>query len=260
MAEWAAASLPTPDGFSLSASAIETYLQCPLKYRFSYEWRIPWPPSPAIQFGSIMHGAVKEAVGLLVGEGQGLPSDALQAILDRRWLAAGFADPVQERKYREAGLRQLEGVCRAWSEGPLQLLHQEKPFEFEHGGTTLVGRIDQIHQAPSGDVELIEYKTGRPQTQKEADSSPQLTLYAEACRRILGLPVLSLVLFNLATAERILTTRSEEQFRAFEQTLRQTAGAIRAGRFPARPGYLCRYCDFRPICPAHDQEGPGSTG
>ena len=266
--EWAAASLPAPDAFSLSASAIETYLQCPLKYRFSYEWRIPWPPSPAIQFGSIMHGAVKEVVGLLLGEGQGLGPDALRSVLDRlldrRWLASGFADPVQERKYREEGLRQLEGVCRAWSEGPpdqpMQLLHQEKPFEFEYGGTTLVGRIDQIHRASSGKVELIEYKTGRPQTQKEADSSPQLTLYAEACRRVLGLAGPDLVLFNLATGERIRTTRSEEQFQAFEQTLRQTASAIRAGRFPPRPGYLCRYCDFRPICPAHDQEGPVSTG
>jgi len=264
MREWAAASLPAPDGFALSASAIDTYLQCPLKYRFSYEWRIPWPPSPAIQFGSIMHGAVKEVVERLVREGQSLTPTSLQTILERRWLDSGFADPVQERKYREAGLRQLEGVCRAWSEGPpehpMELLHQEKPFEFEYGGTTLVGRIDQIHRASSGAVELIEYKTGRPQTQKEADNSPQLTVYAEACRRVLGLAGPDLVLFNLATGERIRTTRSEEQFRAFEQTLRQTAGAIRAGRFPARPGYLCRYCDFRPICPAHDQEGPVSTG
>ena len=265
--EWAAAALPTPDGFSLSASAIETYVQCPLKYRFSYEWRIPWPPSPAIQFGSVMHGAVREVMGLLVQDGQDLTRDALQSILDRRWVAAGFADPVQERKYREEGLRQLEGVCRAWPqdasqdrpENRMELLHQEKSFEFERGRTKLVGRIDQIHRLPSGEVELVEYKTGRPQTQKEADGSAQLTLYADACRRVLGLPAPNLVLFNLATGERIRTARSEEQLQAFEQTIRQTAGAIRAGRFPARPGYLCRYCDFRPICPAHDQEGPGST-
>ena len=262
--EWAAASLPAPDRFSLSASAIDTYLQCPLKYRFSYEWRIPWPPSPALQFGSIMHGAVREVVGLLAGKRQELAPSALEAILERRWVEAGFGDPVQERKYRAEGLRQLEGVCRAWSEGGpegrMELLHQEKPFEFEYAGTSLVGRIDQIHRAPSGEAELIEYKTGRPQTQKEADNSPQLTLYAEACRRVLGLAEPALVLFNLATGERVRTTRSEEQFRALEQKVRQTAAAIRAGSFPARPAYLCRYCDFYPICPAHDQEGPGGTG
>jgi len=261
--EWAAASLPTPEGFSLSASAIETYLQCPLKYRFSYEWRIPWPPSPAIQFGSVIHGAVREVVGLLAGDERSLTRDALLSILDRRWLAAGFADPVQERKYREEGLRQLEGVCHTWGHQPIELLHQEKSFEFQGGGTKLVGRIDQIHRLASGDVELVEYKTGRPQTQKEADGSAQLTLYAEACRRVLGLPAPNLVLFNLATGERIWTTRSEEQWQAFEKTIRRTAGAIRAGRFPAHPNYLCRYCDFRPICPAHDQAGPdhdhGST-
>ncbi len=260
MSEWAAASLPLPERFSLSASAVETYLQCPLRYRFSYEWRIPWPPPPAVQFGSIMHEAVKEVVGLLAGACQGPTLEDLRSILDRRWLESGFADPVQERKYREEGLRQLERVRQAWSESPIQLLHQEKSFEFRHEGSMLVGRIDQIHRAASGEVELVEYKTGRPQTRKEADGSPQLTLYTEACRRALGLAVPNLILFNLATGERIHTTRSSDQLQAFGQTLRQTAAAVRAGRFPARPGYLCRYCDFRPICPAHDQESPGSMG
>jgi putative RecB family exonuclease len=108
-------------------------------------------------------------------------------------------------------------------------------------------------------VELVEYKTGRPQTQKDADGSAQVTLYAEACRRVLGLAAPTLILFNLASGERVRTTRSEEQVQVLEQTVRQTSAAIRAGRFPAKPAYLCRYCDFRPLCPAHDEESPGST-
>jgi putative RecB family exonuclease len=108
-------------------------------------------------------------------------------------------------------------------------------------------------------VELVEYKTGRPQTHKDADSSPQVTLYAEACRQALGFEAPTLILFNLASGERIRTTRSAEQIQSLEQTVRQTAAAIHAGRFPAKPAYLCRYCDFRPLCPAHDEAGPGST-
>jgi len=265
LSEWAAASLPTLEGFSLSASAIEAYVQCPLKYRFSYEWRIPWPPSAAIQFGSIMHGAVREVVELLLRDKSGFSPEALESILGRRWVAAGFADAVQERKYRQEGLRQLERVWRAWAQDatgpdvPVELLHQEKSFEFQCGGTTVVGRIDQVHRLASGEVELIEYKTGRPQTQKETDSSTQLTLYAEACRRVLGLAEPRLVLFNLTSGERVRTSRKPEQLAALEQTIRQTARAIQAGRFPPRPAYLCRYCDFRPLCPAHDQVAPDGT-
>jgi len=207
----------------------------------------------------VMHGAVQEAVAALARDGSSLIRDAFAAILNRRWPAAGFPDPLQERKYREQGLRQLEGVCRAWSAEPFELLHQEKTFEFAWGGTTVTGRMDQINRASNGDVELIEYKTGTPQTQKDADDSPQLALYAEACRQVVGTAPRRLVLFNLATGERVRTHRTPEQLRAFEQIVRQTAAAIRAGRFPARPGFLCRYCDFRPICPAHEEPDPGST-
>ncbi|MBF8305664.1 MAG: hypothetical protein HW398_852, partial [Acidobacteria bacterium] len=257
--EWALSVLPAPDGFSLSASGLETYLQCPLKYQFSYRWQIPLPPTPPMLFGSAMHAAVKEAVAALARGAGSFTRDSLAAILNRHWPAAGFPDPLQERKYREEGLRQLEGACRAWSEEPFELLHQEKRFEFEWGGTALNGRMDQINRAAGGDVELIEYKTGTPQTQKDADHSSQLTLYAEACRRVAGQAPGSLVLFNLATGERVRTARTHEQLQAFERLIRQTAAAMQAGRYPARPGFLCRYCDFRPICPAHEESDPGST-
>ena len=246
-------ALPFADNLTLSVSQLETYLQCPLKYQFSYGWRVPVPPAPPLLFGSVMHGAVKEAVRALAQRPGNLSREGLQAILNRHWPASGFADTLQDRKYREEGLRQLEGVQKVWSEEPLELLYQEKAFELEWGGTTLVGRMDQINRSAPAEVELIEYKTGRPQTQKDADNSTQLTLYAEACRRVLGLVPRSLILFNLATGERVRTTRTPEQFQTLEQTIRQTAAAIRAGQFPPRPGFLCRYCDFRPICPAHEE-------
>jgi DNA helicase-2/ATP-dependent DNA helicase PcrA len=265
--EWASSLLPAPDGFSLSASGLETYLQCPLKYQFSYRWQIPLPPTPPMLFGSAMHAAVKETVAALARRKTHgtrsvpwLPArEELQAILNRHWPSSGFPDPLQERKYREEGLRQLEGACRAWAGEPFELLHQERRFEFEWGGTALNGRMDQINRTAAGDVELIEYKTGTPQTQKDANHSPQLTLYAEACRRVVGQAPGSLVLFNLATGERVRTARTPEQLQAFERLIRQTAAAMQAGRFPARPGFLCRYCDFRPICPAHEESDPGST-
>ena len=244
---------------SLSISQLETYLDCPLKYQYRYVWQIPLSPSAALLFGSILHGAVKEVVRAIVEKPGNLHRETLEAILNRHWPKEGLPDKVQERKYREMGLRQLEGVWQVWSAEKFELLHQEKKFEFDWSGTKLVGRMDQINRVAPNEVELIEYKTGRPQTQKDADHSLQLTLYAEACRQALGLLPRSLVLFNLTTGERVRTSRTPEEFRDLEQKIGQTAGDILAGKFPAQPGYHCRYCDFRPICPAHE-ESAGSTG
>ena len=176
-------------------------------------------------------------------------------IVGQHWPSAGSADPVQERKYREMGCRQLEGLWQIIASQPFQLLHQEKTFHLVQAGIQLVGRIDQINRIAGPDVELIEYKTGRPQTQKEADQSRQITLYSQACRKELGLNPVRLTLHNLETQEAILTKRSPEDFRQLEEEIGEVSQGILAGEFTARPGYHCRYCDFRPICPSWEDRG-----
>ena len=137
----------------------------------------------------------------------------------------------------------------------MALLYQEMPFEIRLGGCKVVGRVDQIHRSEGGGVELVEYKTGALHTQKQADRSLQLTLYAKACGEVLGLELSALVLYNLATQEAIRTTRSEGDFTDLEKQVRETGRNILAGRFPPAPGYHCRFCAFRAICPAQEEAG-----
>ncbi|OFV99749.1 MAG: hypothetical protein A3H94_07775, partial [Acidobacteria bacterium RIFCSPLOWO2_02_FULL_60_20] len=183
LAEWVAAPVPPEEEFTLSISQLDTYLECPLKYHFRHQWKIPVPAPPPLLFGIIVHGALKEVMAAVAQNSDGTLEEKIREILDRRWPKTGFPDPVQERKYRELGLEQLVGAAQDWGKKGIVLLYQEKSFEIRSGGCRLVGRIDQLHRIPGGGVELVEYKTGRPQTQKEADRSQQITLYARACRQ-----------------------------------------------------------------------------
>ncbi|MEE8178250.1 MAG: PD-(D/E)XK nuclease family protein, partial [Acidobacteriota bacterium] len=271
-----AMTAPPADSLTLSASGLDTYLQCPRKYQYSYVCRLPVSPSPALLFGSIMHRAVRELVSRLTASNDASKKvgrevqqpETVEAILGEHWSSAGFTDPHQESKYKEMGREQLAGLRKALEGQPFQLLHQEKSFQFsvdigagvkQGGGTKLLGRIDQINQLAGQDVELIEYKTGRAQTQKDADRSLQLTLYALACREVLDLKLLSLVLYNLTTQEGCRTTRGPDDFKELQGQIRQVSRDVLAGKFSALPGYHCRYCDFRPICPAYEDSGQGDT-
>jgi RecB family exonuclease len=135
----------------------------------------------------------------------------------------------------------------------LELLQQEWPFELRLAGCRVVGRIDQIHRTPDRGMELVEYKTGRPWTQRDADRHLQITLYAKACEQALGVQPSSLILYNLSTNEMVRTQREPAAFRELEGTIRDAAEGILAGRFPAAPGFHCRFCSYRPLCPAHEQ-------
>jgi hypothetical protein len=61
------------------------------------------------------------------------------------------------------------------------------------------------------------------------------------------------VFYNLTTNEAVATTRDAKALAQTKQTIHQVADRIRAGDFGAKPGFVCRNCDYKPLCPAHEQ-------
>ena len=65
-------------------------------------------------------------------------------------------------------------------------MHEELSFELtiepDDGSPpfTIRGQIDRIDRLPTGGIEVIDYKTGRLESQKGVDESLQLSIYALA--------------------------------------------------------------------------------
>jgi RecB family exonuclease len=134
------------------------------------------------------------------------------------------------------------------------LLFLEKPFELPlENDVVITGRIDQINRISGKRVEIIDYKTGRPKDAKKAEHDFQLSVYALAAKEILELEPERLVLYNLMTNEAIATTRDAKAITATKATIADVASQIRASEFPVKPGFGCRYCDYKALCPAHEQ-------
>jgi RecB family exonuclease len=133
-------------------------------------------------------------------------------------------------------------------------LMQEKRFELPmEKDVTVLGRIDQVNRIAGDDVEVVDYKTGRPKSQKDADTSLQLSLYALAARDVLDLTPARLTFYNLTTNEAVSSSRDEKSLAKARETVATTADLIRAGEYPAKPGFVCGFCDFQALCPAHEQ-------
>jgi RecB family exonuclease len=99
----------------------------------------------------------------------------------------------------------------------------------------------------------VDYKTGSPKTQEDADESLQLSLYAIAVERVWELIPEALVFFNLETGAAIETRRTREQLREVEEQVRGVSERIAAGEFAAKPGRHCRWCAYQTLCPATEQ-------
>lgn len=244
---------PLPEPLALSASGIETYESCPMKYLFAQVWKIRGGPHAAMTFGNVMHTAIKEFVGQLK-QGRKMPVEELMTIYDREWSSAGFPDEYQEEEYRREGREQLEKFHRVMCDAPPEILFQEKTFELplEHE-IVVTGRMDQVNGLGKGKVEIVDYKTGKPRDAKRADGSLQLSVYALAAQDVLDLEPSRLVFYNLTSNEPVSTERDAKSLEKTKQKIAEVADQIRAGEFPARPGFLCGYCDYRPLCPSHEQ-------
>jgi len=254
VAVWAKAyHPPAAEPLQLSASAIECYCKCPMKYLFQNMWSIRGGPRATMTFGSVMHTTIKAFAGGMAKHGKFSLEDVM-AIYDREWRSMGFPDDYQEEEYRKAGREQLQDFYRAYAAAPPDVLHQEKSFELHLDHDVIVkGRMDQINSLGSKEVEIVDYKTGKPKDAKRAKDSLQLSVYAMAAEEVLELKPERLVFYNLTTNEAVATGRDKKALAKTKQTIYEVAGQIRAGEFPPKPTFLCVSCEYKPLCPAHEQ-------
>src|SRR5262249_15568865 len=137
-----------------------------------------------------------------------------------------------------------------------KILEQEKAFELPLENNVIVnGRIDQINSVGRNkvDVEIVDYKTGKPLKDFEAKKDLQLSIYALAAKETLELNPVRRVVHYLTTAQYQVTTRDATQLTEAQRLVQEAAADIRAGQFSPNPGRACRSCSYKLICPAHEE-------
>ncbi len=255
---------PLPRSFSYTQ--FSTYERCPLQYAFSNVYGIPTDRTVgAFTFGTTAHETfeafTKERRERLARGDPAPTRDDLERLFRDRWTPSGFGDGATAERYA----RRVDTLLDNFWDGEVRTvataMHEELWFDLTldpgDGSPPVVvsGSIDRIDRLPTGGVEVVDYKTGRQGTQKSVDESLQLSIYALACRDLLGLGTPELVtLYYTESATRMSTTRTDEQLDAARADILARAALIRSGDFAATPSErACRYCDYAAMCPGRVQ-------
>lgn len=250
---------PTAFTSKLSATAITNYEECPLKFKLEREWNLPRDVSASLQYGAAMHRILltfydAQRYGREISDAELL--DLFRADL----AAAGVADRYQHDLYLRQGIEQLTQFFQSARNSPAPtVLETERPFELKLGQVTLVGRIDRmdvIDPANPDAVAIVDYKTGKPQSQDDADKSLQLSLYALAARNTLGKRAERLILHNLENNTPVCSTRTDAELEEAIERVEKAAAGIAAGKFAPKIGRHCGYCSYRNLCPAKEKIVP----
>ena len=244
--------VPSPgEALSLSASAVETYLECPLKYRFKQIDKIPESASrPQLTFGNIIHKVLERFHG---SEGD-ITEDQILQILDEEWKSGEFTYMQREEKLKEQAVEMLKRYVDNTKQEPPHVLDTELKFSFDLDGIRIVGMIDRIDNSSNGN-KVVDYKTSKRST--PAKNSVQLGIYSLYLQQtedeiLAGIPETA-TLYFLRDEEQPEHnhTFTETDLNSIREKITDVARGIRARRFEPCSGYHCDWCDYKNLaCPA----------
>lgn len=259
---------------ALSPSRAGDFKQCPLLYRFRAIDRLPEPPSTAQLRGSLVHAALEQLYALPATDR--VPETALSlvtpawdaAVAEKPELAEEIAPELRETLLKEARAL-LSGYYRL--EDPTRFDPQscEQRVEVElSDGTLLRGFVDRIDVAPTGELRVVDYKTGKapPEARALAEFKAmfQMKFYAVALLRLRGVVPARLRLLYLADGQVLDYSPDLAELERFEKTLMAIWHAIQksgeTGDFRPNPSKLCSWCTHQDLCPAFGGTPPPYPG
>ncbi len=254
-------------GLALSASDIHTYRSCPLRYKFARVLRIPTEQTIHQRFGIVVHQVLER----YHSEG-GSSLQQMLDLLDAGWRRAGFGEGEHERELRDKAVAALTLYHRRLGEQDSQPVWFERQFSFRLGPHHLRGRVDRVDRLQrtegTGDrtasqpqdgneqplYELIDYKTGRPQTAEQLEDDVQLSLYALAAREDWQLQSSRQAYYYVLDDLKVPVPQSGRTMDAVKDIVLEVGDGILAQEFVPTPSHVsCSMCDYRIVCPAAER-------
>lgn len=251
---------------SLSPSRASDFMSCPLLYRFRTIDKLPEPADPAAFRGTLVHAVLERVFDLpparrVPAEAEALLEPLLEQVLasDARVAEMFAAEAGQQPLDRPTFLAQCRALLATWFtlEDPSMLEPAERELYVEHvldSRLLLRGIVDRVDVAPTGEIRVVDYKTGRsPSEHFEAKALFQMKFYALVLWRTRGVLPALLQLVYLGNSEVVRYVPDEADLLATERKLDALWAAIsratRSGDWRPRPSALCGWCAHQALCP-----------
>lgn len=233
----------------LSATAYDTYLKCPLQFKFSHILQVPTPEKTYFNLGTAVH-SVLEQLSILEKDGVVPTEEIALQILEKNWNSNAYTSKKKEQEDLDDAKKMIQFYLGWTKENKNKMVDVEKKFQLEIEGITVAGRIDRIEQTPSGEFCVVDFKTGN--TTKSANAikeDTQMNLYALAIQQMYKILPEKTSLFYLKKEKMVDNLIKIDGVGAVKAKLTDITKAILSEDFEARPEKnACFNCQFRSIC------------
>ncbi len=163
---------------TLSVSALNNYMQSPLKYFFRNLLRLPSTQTKTLIFGNIIHQTLEDFFKASKQEKKVLPEEKLLAYFEK----VVNSTTMLEKYYKEIktrGEKLLKEYYQNYKDEFILDIETEKKvfasMKLRNGETLkLYGIIDKVELLPGNKIRVVDYKTGRTYKDKFKDEREDL--------------------------------------------------------------------------------------
>jgi putative RecB family exonuclease len=245
----------------LSPSAVSEYENCPQLYKYRKIDRLPEPPSLDAERGTLIHTILQDLFEFPSQERT--PQTALD-LLPSRWAAQLEGKPAllemvsSEKEWLDRASSLLQTYFTLENPSTFEATHREMHLEDDFDSDIyLHGYVDRLDVAPTGEVRIVDYKTGKsPRPGWEEKALFQLRVYALLYWKNTGVLPRLLQLIYLGDGRIVKSNPTMAEIESAEKVLRRVAQdifiSIEKEYWPPKPSRLCDWCYFKSICPAHN--------
>jgi DNA helicase-2/ATP-dependent DNA helicase PcrA len=243
----------------VSYSQLNTYEDCPKKYKYAYVLRVPSKAHASLSFGTTIHNTLKDFYTLHKESKEGLEGiveepneEKLLELYATHWVSRGYDSKDHEKKRKRSGEKMLREYYRNLYREDQKPYRMEESFSVHVNDSVFVGKIDRIDIVDDSkeklEVEIIDYKTGKVKNEANIKKDLQLPLYALFAEEKLGLKVVGAKYIFVEHSEVVEVDVSREKKEEAREKVVEIIEEIRKQNFAPTPGYLCRYCDYNTVC------------
>ena len=245
----------------LSPSAVSEYENCPQLYKYRKIEKLPEPPSLDAERGTLVHTILQDIFEF--PSAQRLPQTAID-LLPSRWSAQIEGKPelkamvTNEKEWLDRATSLLTTYFTLENPSTFEATHREMHLENDFDTNVyLHGYVDRLDIAPTGEVRIVDYKTGKsPKPGWEEKALFQLRVYALLYWKATGVLPRLLQLIYLGDGRVVKSSPTMKDIESAEKVLHRVAKdifiSIQKDYWPPKPSRLCDWCFFKSICPAHN--------
>jgi len=244
----------------LSPSRVSEFENCPQLYKYRAIDQLPQPPSLDAERGTLVHTVLHDLF-----ESPAVDRTPQQAIdlLPSRWRAQLENKPelmemiTNEKEWLDRAGALLHAYFTLEDPKSFDATFRELHLENDFSPTVyLHGYVDRLDVAPTGEVRIVDYKTGKaPKPGWEEKALFQLRVYALLYFKTHNVLPRLLQLIYLGDGKVVKNIPTLSDLASTEKTLNRVArdifASIEKQYWPPKPSRLCDWCYFKSICPAH---------